>query len=378
MANGTMKIGITIFPPKTGFAFFSNGAHQNVAFLWLLLRAAGHDVALVNGGDGDPPRPKELPAPLREIRFVRIGDVVESLDVLIEAGAQMASEDIAKVRSRGGRAVAYKFGSALPIDAEHAIHNLPNNSGIFNGAQFDEVWTTDQHASICGGYWSTCYRAPVRVLPFVWEPCFVEETLEALPPNLPRGYKPGRTRKRIAICEPNINLIKTAHVPMLIAERVFRGWPELVERVLVTNAIHLRDRLSFSKFAGALDATRAKGSDGHPVMSFEPRFRTPWFLPAHADVLVSHQWISVPNYLLMDALFMGFPVVHNVPGMPGYAYTGFDVNAGAAALLRAMTEHDAHAAEYREGARSWLQQRRATAPHNIEAHARALAEVIGS
>ncbi len=371
-----VTVGITIFPPSTGFSFWSNGAHQNVLNIWLLLRSIPDvDCILINGGDGEAPTPDERPPQFRDAIFARMPDVIDSLDVLIEAGAQVSAEDVARVHARGGKAISLKFGNSFVIDGERAIHNLPSGA-IFNGAKFDEVWTTDQHTHTCSSYWETLYRCPVRSLPHVWTPFFVDWQTSQFPPGLKSGYQPGRTKKRVAIMEPNIQFVKTCHIPMLIAENAWRARPDLIETVLVGSSIQMRGRLAFETFVGALDVAKAIGADGLPVMTFEPRYRAPWYLSQWADVVVSHQWIQVPNYLHYDCLHMGYPLVHNVPGMPGYEYEGFDAHGGALALVRAMTEHDARSDDYRHTTRGFLRGVLATNPVNIEAHVRALAEVM--
>lgn len=367
-----ITIGLTIFPPKSGMSVWSNGAHQNVFFLWLCLRAAGHRVHMINGGDGEPPSSEQLPPAFRELVFVKIADVIDELDVLMQAGAQVEAGHVERVRARGGRAIAYKFGHDLAIDAERAIHNKPPG-GILNGAKFDEVWTTAQHEHTCGSFWETTYRCPVRVLPHIWEPIFVDATIAAFPSTLTPGYHPGRARKRVVILEPNINLVKTCHIPMVIAERAWRARPDLIDRVLVTNAIHLRSHLSFSTLAKSLDIAHALGADGKPVISFEGRYNTPWLMAAHGDVVVSHQWVDTPTYLHYDLLHMGYPLVHNVSGMPGYYYHGFNARAGGESLVAALLAHDEHVDEYAAARASFLRVRRATAQINVDAHAWALA-----
>lgn len=373
-----ITIGLTIFAPKGGIGFWSNGAHQNICFLWMLLRRCPgvERVYVINGGDGPAPDPATLPPELREIEFVAMGDVVDKLDLLVQAGAQVEAAHVERVHARGGKAIAYKFGNDLAIDAERAIHGKPPG-GIFNGARFDEIWTTPQHADTCGSYWETMYRCPVRVLPHIWDPCFVDAMVARFPPGLPRGYQPGRKKKRIAILEPNINLIKTCHVPMLIAERAWRARPDLIDRVLVTNAIHLRDHLSFATFAKGLDLAHALADDGAPVISFEPRYAAPWFLSAHADILISHQWIATPNYAHYDALHLGFPLVHNAVGvgMPGYTYHGFDAIEGGRALTAALTHHDDEHERYSRAAAEFLATRRVTSQENIDVHAWAMRRI---
>lgn len=362
-------IGLTIFIPKTGLSVWSNGAQQNVLSLWLLFRAAGFRVHMINGGDGEPPKVSDLPVAFHDLAFVKMGDVIDELDLLVQAGAQVEAAHVERVRDRGGKAVVYKFGHDLAIDAERAIHGKPPG-GILNGSRFNEVWTTPQHADTCGSYWETTYRAPVRVLPHVWEPLFVDHVVSMFPPELKPGYQPGRRRKRVAILEPNINLIKTCHIPMVIAERAYRARPDMIDRVMVGGAIHLREHMSFSTFAKSLDIAHALSEDGQPVISFEGRYNAPWFLSAHADVVVSHQWVDTPTYLHYDALHLGYPLVHNVTGMPGYFYPGFDARRGGEALLSALEGHDGRVDAYARHVAPFLKARRATHRPNVEVHAR--------
>lgn len=382
MSERSTRIGISIFPPKTGFSPWSNGAHANVFFLALCLRAGGFDVSLINGGDGDAPPPTSLPQELREIPMIRISDeVCDGLDLLIQAGAQISAAHIERVHARGGKVISFKFGSDFPIDAERAIHDKPSGA-IFNGARFDEIWTTTQHTEVCGDYWRICYRAPVRVLPHIWHPAFVDQMVNMFPRTMRAGYVPGRAKKRIAIFEPNINLVKTCHISMLIAEEAYRRDPSRIDRVMVMNSEHMKEREAFKTFIANLDIFHAKAeSDGLPVISFEPRFNTPWVMSAHGDVVISHQWITAANYSHYDLLHLGYPIVHNVPEMEdagvGYYYRGFDAIEGAARLRECLRDHDDHnRGEYNANARAFLRTRIATTPENIEAHARAVREVL--
>jgi hypothetical protein len=208
----------------------------------------------------------------------------------------------------------------------------------------------------------------------VWEPWFVDHVVASFPPHLTAGYQPGRAKKRVVIAAPNINLIKTCHVPMLIAEQAWRRRPELIDRVLVTNAIQFRRRVHFEHFVGALDIAKAKADDGAPVMSFEGRHRLPWLMAEHGDVLVDHMWLPSPTYLHYDSLALGYPIVHNVLELReagcGYYYSGFDALDGARALIKAMSEYDAD--HGRRAADRFLSSRRATNPINVAAHVTAL------
>jgi hypothetical protein len=69
----------------------------------------------------------------------------------------------------------------------------------------------------------------------------------------------------------------------------------------------------------------------------------------HADAVVSHQWQNDQNYMYLDALYGGYPLVHNSSWMreAGYYYPGFDAQEGARQLLLAAQKHDATLADYR-------------------------------
>lgn len=390
-------IGVTFFLRKSDASIWTNGAAQNCVFLLRLLQHSGRvgRVIAINAGEDVPDAPKAMMLGGLGIEFKRLEEVIDDLDVLVEAGAQVSAANVARVRANGGKAVAYRFGNAFVIDAERTIHGLPSGS-IFNGSRFDEVWTNPQHVATCAAYWETCYRAPVRVLPHIWEPLFLERAVSEFPADLSWGYRPAPGGKRVAIFEPNIDIVKTCVIPMLVCEEAHRRCRGALSAVFVTNAkqvvareyqqvnrdkpehaplfmltrkTELMQHETFRHFAGNLDIVK----DG--LASFEHRYNTPWFLAKHADVVVSHQWENGLNYAYYDALHGGYPLIHNSPLLPlgvGYRYDGFDTRDGARALLEAVTHHDANADDYTERAQHFLDSVHALAPQNIQAHEAAL------
>jgi len=81
------------------------------------------------------------------------------------------------------------------------------------------------------------------------------------------------------------------------------------------------------------------------------------------------------NYMYYDALYGGYPLVHNSDALPkgvGYYYEGFDAADGGTTLVSAMLTHDSRAEEYRWKAGAFLDTVRTTYPANVEAHEREL------
>lgn len=129
----------------------------------------------------------------------------------------------------------------------------------------------------------------------------------------------------------------------------------------------------FIKLAGSLDILRSKS------ILFESRYKTPWFLAAHGDVVLSHQWHNDLNFLYLDVLHARYPLVHNSPAFKdcGYYYEGTDVQAGADALARAIAEHDSNTVAYHARADRCIYKYSVDNPRNVAALERLMLGVVG-
>ena len=401
-----LTVGITVhLTAAPGTSIWSAGGSQNCVFLVAALRACPSvgRVYLINCGDAATPPPAYMLGSVPDLDVVQFGDVVDQLDVLIEAGSQVSAENVAKVRALGGRCVAYRFGNNALLDVERMLRGpiskhlgdilaapalealkpilkAKDGGAMLNGAVFDAVWTIPQHEVTCRSYFELTLRAPVRIVPHIWEPTFIDAAVAELAKDqgtadLSFGYKPGATKKRISIFEPNLNIIKNSVFPLMVAETAFRRRPDLIEHVWCTNALDLIQLPMFESFVWALDLQRTKKADGNPHVTFDGRYNLPFWLAKSTDVVLSWNWECGLNYAYYDALYGGYPFVHNSELLPkgvGYYYEGFDAADGGNALVSALLTHDTRADEYRKTASAFLNTVRTTAPANVEAHERAL------
>jgi hypothetical protein len=152
------------------------------------------------------------------------------------------------------------------------------------------------------------------------------------------GYQPKTPeyKQKIAIFEPNINIVKSSIYPMLISELVYREKPELIGGIHVTNTAKFHRQTSFNKFAFTLDITK------NNIASYDDRYDTPSFMSFYGDVVVSHQWENGLNNLYFDLLYGNYPLVHNSTFLKdiGYYYEGFDAKSGAKQLIKALSKHN--------------------------------------
>lgn len=405
-----LTIGVTVHLTATpGTGIWSAGSTQNCVFLVRALRACPSvgRIFLVNCGDAEMPPASYMLGGIQGLEVVKFADVADQLDVLIEAGSQVSAENVAKLRARGGRCVAYRFGNNALLDIERMIRGpiakhlddvlapaalaalspiLKSKDGgaQFNGAAFDEVWTIPQHERTCRSYFELTMRAPVRIVPHIWEPTFVDAAVaefakDPATAGLSFGYKPDAKAKRLSIFEPNINLIKTCIPALLVVESAFRRRPDLIEHVWCTNALDLIKLPMFESFVWTLDLQRTKKASGTPHVTFDGRYNLPFWLSKSTDFVLSWQWENNRNYMYYDTLYGGYPLVHNSEALPsgvGYYYDGFDAEDGGNVLVAALLTHDDHADEYKTRADSYLKTVRTEYPANVEAHQRALTDLF--
>ncbi len=371
-------VGITIWVHANGeLGLYENGLRQNVLFLHNLFRAspACKRVYLLNHGEGEPAAgvgaiSAEYGIDPRSI--VRTKDITEKLDYVIVMGAALDAETAEALKKRGTKLINYKGGNGIVISMEAIIAQPPRDGErYFDRAFYDAIWMTPQHINTYKSYCEAIYRCPVFEVPQIWQPIFLEARFAAL--QTPYGYRPGNPKKRVGILDPNITVMKTSHMPMLVCESAYRKRPELFQAVYVTNAIQLQQSLHFNSFAQRLTLTQDK------LLTVEPRFVTADFLANHADAVVTHHWENGLNYLYYDVLNGGYPLVHNSEFLQeyGYYYESWDADSGGEALIRALSEHDRNYNRYCDDVRRLLQQVSAVGHHNIVFHEKLLRELDG-
>lgn len=370
MLQGRLRVGITLFVRKGAQSIWENGLFQNCFFLANLLNLAPNvaEVFLVCGGDGGAQDRRDFLAD-SPIPWVDEQGALQTLDVLIEMSNTLSDDWITSFRSKGGRVITYCVGNDFVIDAERLAFGLPHGRLIPQTPR-DAVWTLEEYRKTCKPYYQALFRAPVSIMPHLWAPEFIER-------NLSSGrfeYRPGQKRWRVAIVEPNICMVKTCHLPMLVCESAHRRNPDLLRRVCIFNTLHLKDHPVFNPFANSLDIVR------HGLVGFEGRVPMVEILSSHADALICHQWENAQNYVYYEALYGGFPLIHNSDLLQdcGYRYYGFDCEEGGRVLIDAWRTHDAQLATYRERAQRYLKLLDPANPANIKVYVDALTQVFKS
>jgi len=368
-----MYVGISVFFDETGVNnIFSNGAIQNIIFLYQILKKNSDikKISLVFLGNQTKPH-KDLRLDDLDIIYEPLDQVAHKLDLLIEGTVMLEPRHADAVHKNNGKVVSYRMGNDFVIEMEAFIFNR-DFGRYFNGTEFDEVWTIPQHEKTCKSYFGIINRCPVKVLPHIWMPTFIDQSIKELK-GVPFGYRPNFSSKRISNFEPNSSVLKTCYIPILICENSYRNHPKLIEHVYLCNTYDKKDRKTFFNLIGRTNLVKDN------IMTVEGRHLMAYFLARYTDIVIAHQWENALNYAYYEALYGGYPLVHNSKMLPvGYYYNEFDAENGSEILLNVIKNHDYEHEAYMQKCHTFLSTLSINNLKNITAHSDVILELFKS
>jgi hypothetical protein len=371
------RVGISI-AIEADSSIWNSGLNQNLLLLAQLLAASPvvGQVVLLNVGAADR-LPPDAMVPGLDFPVARPQDLTHELDLVIEFGASLPLEWVRHVKALGTRVVAFLVGHTYGDQAHNPIFGRSGGT-IFVGTPWDEVWTLPHHMKTSAPLLRTVTRVPVVAMPHIWSPAFLQPQIDsAMASSQPFGFKPQPGKAwRIGIFEPNISVVKNCFIPMLACESAFRERSDAIELMMVMNTFHMKEHATFNAFASHLDLTRAHKA------SYEPRLAFVEGMAQHRiDAVVSHQWECGLNYVYYDALYGGYPLVHNSPYLQeagvGLHYQDFGAIEGGHVLLQAWAREAGWWDDYRSHAASYLATLDPRNPVNVKAYSDQIARLLG-
>jgi hypothetical protein len=248
-------------------------------------------------------------------------------------------------RTAGAKVAKLYLGNILNIDTETPMFYPGMHFAHHVVGEIDEIWVSphykqhEEYAAVLN------HVEPVpnsmKIAPYVWDPCIL--TLDGTRNLRWRPRLPTET-ETFVILEPNISFQKSALIPIMIAERNYRMNKRPLE-VIVGNG----DRLMKNPFFLETIFNNLELVKDNKI-TFSGRHDIPSIMRDYPHAIgICHQWNNQYNYMTLEYLIAGFPVIHNAPDWHdvGYFYKGHSVSEGAAALLRAQTYHATSLERYR-------------------------------
>jgi len=346
---------------------FANGLFQNVFILYKMFDAMGYAPILII--HEKPKDLNDIPQMLHSCRMMNTEEILKRpipVAALIEIGMSIDPLVREFVKMLGGKLAKLYLGNILNIDIETPIFYPMMHFAHHVIEKIDRIWVSPhygQHAEYASYLNHVVPPADLKdmIAPYVWDPCIITRNGEL---NLRWRPRQNVEEDVIVIMEPNISFQKTSFVPLLLVERWYRGTgSQWKGKLVICNGTRIKDTPHFSQsIAPTLDIYkngRVEFTDRMDIVSALTKWPT--------AIYVAHQYNNEYNYMALEHLWTGFPLIHNCEtwGEFGYYYRGNNIEIGAQQLEAAYRSHHEKAEAYRAhaAALAWRHS-----PYNPEVH----------
>lgn len=354
----------------TDSSIFNNGLFQNVFVFYKMFSAMGYSPILVVN---EMPKPESVPKVLRDCRMMPTEKIITNplpVVAMIEIGMSVDPLLREFVKMLGGRLAKVYLGNILNIDIETPIFYPQMHFAHHVIEKIDRIWTSPhygQHAEYAAflNHVQPPENLADMIAPYVWDPCFITRGGEQQPrwraPETPED-------ETFVVMEPNISIQKGSLLPLLAIESWYRrygkaaGWKG---KVIVVNG----DRLVANNpyFSTVIAPTLDIFTDKRVTLMDRITMAAAMSENPSAT-FVCHNITNEYNYMVLELLWCGFPVVHNAGSWSayGYSYDGNNVVQAADRIEQIRATHVSNLDMYHAHAATLAWRH---SPYNPEMHA---------
>jgi len=326
-----MNITLTFSTTDLNFKLWGNNNIQNIYALFKLLsNNQNFNVNIVNLGIDIKLIKSEPIISLKKIPLCNWDSIKDSTDLMIDCDGILNIEQINYLKSKNSKLVLYKIKNSYIDDLEDII--FENKKVAISNNLYDEIWILPHNKKTDESYLKEIYNTNVYELPYLWVHDFMKAYEKHLRENKKTlDYIPHKTNN-ITILESNNDITKSSIYPLLIANKVYKDSPELINKIYVINALQLNKNLRFLSIVNKLEIFKDK------KLIFEYNVPTPYVLSEVTDIVISHQRENELNKTFFDILYGKYPLLHNSEVLKGYGfyYDGFNIDTASKKLLNVL------------------------------------------
>jgi hypothetical protein len=340
---------------------FANGLFQNVFVLYKMFESMGMCPMLIV--NEKPKTLDNIPPMIRTARMIVAEELLKQpipVFAYIEIGMSIDPVVRKFLRMIGSKSYKLYLGNILNIDIETPIFYQQTNFAHHVIGELDEVWVSPhykQHEEYACYLNHTDPKVQKHLtVPYVWDPCFITNTSKSL------KWRP-RTdseKETIVITEPNISFQKSSIIPILALERWYRNNKELASRTGQTKwdgqvVVFNGERLLVSPYfkENIYDNLELVKDNKISMLGRSDVQKTLEIYP-YATFLL-HQINNEYNYMTLELLYFGYPVIHNAESWSeyGYYYKGSDLDSIANQFMKTRT-HETNGETYKSHAQTLI------------------------
>ena len=331
---------------------FSNGLFQNIILLYRMFESMGWTPVLII--NEKPKNLEKVPEQLRVCRVVTAEEILKQpipVYAYVEIGMSIDAMVRKFLKMCGSKICKLYLGNILNIDIETPIFYPEMNFSHHVIGEMDKIWVSPHYAQhdqyACSLNHVSLAAPESQVGPYVWDASFLTD--DGKRSITWRPTLPGEKEVMI-ITEPNISFQKSAIIPLLMIERWYRknkGWNG---KVIVVNGPRI---LQIPHFRQNIYETLDLVADGKVEMAERKDIITTLKTYPNAT-FICNQINNEFNYMVMELLWAGFPVLHNAKSWEayGYYYPGADLDAAGRLLTLVEKDHKDRLEVYKAHARA--------------------------
>lgn len=300
---------------------FANGLFQNVFIFYRMFDAAGWTPILVV--NDKPKSIEKIPEVLRMTRVVSVEDIVKQplpVKAYIEIGMSIDPNIRRFLKMIGAKIFKVYLGNILNIDIETPVFYPSMNFSHHVVGECDSVLVSPhygQHAEYALALNHVDLNSPRKIAPYVWDPCILTNEGKRNPcwrPRLPEE------KETFLIMEPNISFQKCSLFSIMALEGWYRKNKSWNGQVVVVNGERI---MATPFFRDSIVPTLDLFKDNKLVILGRRDMITMMTEYPHATFCL-HQFNNEYNYMTLELLWAGFPVLHNAQSWKefGYCYEG--------------------------------------------------------
>lgn len=335
-----------------GARLWNNGLHQNCLFLYKLFEAMGYLPVFIVGKKPT----SDITEKYRIIDFKEYFDNQFDIYAFIEIGGNCHHSYRDKLKIRNVKLFKLFLGNILNVDIETPItsdtfinHHIPGSHGNM---------LISPHYHLLKEYTSAIYNIDktAQIAPYVWDSVLIQDLIDTYKWAEKGPYS-------FTIMEPNISFQKCSLIPLMICEAYYRENPTNMDGVVVINGIKLtKSNFFLANILQYLDLKRDNRLfliKRLTIREAAANFKN--------NIVICHAVNNDYNYLFLEYLYMGFPVIHNYEMLKdyGYYYKGNDIEAGKKMIDYVINTHGFNLESYRASCRQLIWKFSIHNPENI-------------
>jgi len=371
-----MNIGIISDFSKSPF---SNGLTQNIIHLKKCLNNCGFNVSYIDFSTYmDQTINKSIKNFIKEKDIINFKNIknkdISKIDIILSAGVNLSPSKINFFRSinKKIKIIGLRYGNVFvqrmqrwslfkeePSTLYEKPHNKPAFDAYLYSPHFKRFRELEQIENMC----------PVDEIPYLWSPNILNKI--AAENNLKIDYIPNK-KKELAVFEPNVEISKSCLVPLMAIMHLLRSKPDSFDAATILGTEKFNH--SIKKYINNnlnLQAHKDK-------VFFEGRYQVAYILHKFNPTFVSHQLMCELNYVYLEALYFGYPLIHNSTMLEnqGYYYNEYNAIECSQRILESQEKHDDNFKQIQQTQKDFTYQFDADNPEVINKYIKLMERLI--